>query len=114
MELYSSNIEQNTGHRHPDSGSADLEEIRLAVEAAAQKRANDCEDLLALLRQLEALHRDICETLFQESLPTNRQRLYHLLKDIEVNGGWPYIQRMKLVELLKPSQPYLEGEMPKD
>lgn len=93
MEQYSS----NTSHGQ----SADIEAIRLAIESAAQKRVNDCEALLALLRQLEELHRDIRETLFQAALPTNRQRLHKLLRDIEVNGGWPYIQRMKLVELLK-------------
>ena len=92
MEQYSSDTSRGQ--------SADIESIRLAIESAAQKRVNDCEALLALLRQLEELHRDIRETLFQEALPTNRQRLYKLLRDIEVNGGWPYIQRMKLVELL--------------
>lgn len=98
MNLYPSNTS--------NQAMADIEEIQLAVQVAARKRANDCEALLALLRQLEGLHRDICETLFQESLPNNRQHLYYLLKDIEVNGGWPYIQRMKLKELLKT----LEGE----
>lgn len=93
MEPYSSGISGDQ--------AADIEEIRLAVKLAAQKRDKNCEALLALLRQLEELHRDIRETLFQESLPTNRQRLYKLLRDIEVNGGWPYIQRMKLIELLE-------------
>ncbi len=93
MNLYSSDAFNRA--------TADIEEIRLAVQVAARKRANDCEALLSLLRQLEGLHRDICETLFQDSLPNNRQHLYYLLKDIEVNGGWPYIQRMKLKQLLK-------------
>lgn len=92
MEPYSSDI---SGEQ-----AADIEEIRLAVQIAAQKRDKNCEALLALLRQLEGLHRDIRETLFQESLPTNRQHLYNLLKDIELHGGWPYIQRMKLMDLL--------------
>lgn len=106
MELYSSDT---------DCGpSADIDEIRLAVELAAQKRANDCEALLSLLRQLESLHRDIRETLFQESLPTNRQRLYHLLREIEINGGWPYIQRMKLAELLKNLELGIETETSED
>ncbi|ESA36694.1 hypothetical protein N836_06440 [Leptolyngbya sp. Heron Island J] len=92
MNLYSSDA--------PNQVTADIEEIRLAVQVAARKRANDCAALLTLLRELEDLHRDICETLFQESLPNNRQHLYHLLRDIELNGGWPYIQRVKLKELL--------------
>lgn len=105
MELYSSNT---------SSGQAnDIEEIRLAVQTAAQSRARDCEALLALLRQLEELHRDIRETLFQEALPTNRQHLYRLLRDIEVNGGWPYIQRMKLAKLLEILGPVLlDAESP--
>ncbi|MBX2863404.1 MAG: hypothetical protein KTR27_07590 [Leptolyngbyaceae cyanobacterium MAG.088] len=93
MEMYSANTD-----REP---IADIEEIRAAVQTAAQKRVNDCEALLSLLRQLEELHRDIRDTLFQESLPSNRQHLYFLLREIEVNGGWPYIQRMKLAELLQ-------------
>ncbi|MEM7066627.1 MAG: hypothetical protein AAF572_26115 [Cyanobacteria bacterium P01_B01_bin.77] len=100
MELYSS----DTSGEH----AADIEEIRLAVQIAAQKREKNCEALLALLRQLEELHRDIRETLFQESLPTNRQRLYNLLKDIELHGGWPYIQRMKLMDLLETLEPPIE------
>ena len=99
MEPYSSDASKDS--------AADIEEIRLAVQVSTQKREKDCKALLELLRQLEWLHRDICETLFQESLPTNRQRLYYLLRDIEVNGGWPYIQRMKLAELIKALEPAL-------
>ncbi|NEO97734.1 MAG: hypothetical protein F6K58_03305 [Symploca sp. SIO2E9] len=57
--------------------------------------------LLALLRTLEQTHREVRENLFQASLPDNRQELYALLKDIEEAGGWPYIERMRLRELLK-------------
>jgi hypothetical protein len=39
--------------------------------------------------------------VFQVSLPDNRQALYALLKDIEEEGGWPYIDRMRLRSLLK-------------
>lgn len=93
MELHASDA---------DCGQAtDIEKIRAAVQMAARERADDCEALLVLLRQLEDLHRDIRETLFQEALPTNRHGLYSLLRHIELNGGWPYIQRMKLTELLK-------------
>lgn len=78
----------------------DLQQIARLIEAAAQCRENDGLALLALLRLLEQLHRDIRENLFRSALPNNRQRLYGLLRDIEVNGGWPYIQRMKLQTLL--------------
>jgi hypothetical protein len=55
--------------------------------------------LLQLLRTLEQLHREIQQGYFQSALPDNRQALYALLRDIEENGGWPYIQRWKLQAL---------------
>ena len=70
------------------------------MQAAAQRREGDCLALLALLRLLNELHYEIRDTLFREALPNNRQRLYRLLKDIEQEGGWPYIQRTKLIALL--------------
>lgn len=79
----------------------DLQAIARAIETAAISRQGDGLALLALLRVLEQLHREIRESLFRDALPTNRQRLYALLKDIEVNGGWPHIQRMKLRLLLE-------------
>lgn len=79
----------------------DLQLISDEVVKAAKSRDNDVLALLWLLRLLEQLHRDICETQFQAALPTNRQRLYALLRDIETSGGWPYIQRMKLRSLLE-------------
>lgn len=75
---------------------ADLKAIAYHVRSAAQHRQGDSLELLALLRLLEALHREIRESFFQPTLPDNRQALYALLRDIEVNGGWPYINRMKL------------------
>ena len=78
----------------------DLDAIVETVQIAAQSRQNDSQALLALLRLLEALHRDIRENLFQNSLPDNRQALYALLRDIETDGGWPYIHRMKLQAFL--------------
>lgn len=86
----------------------DLQEIATAIDAAAQARQGDSVALLALLRLLEQHHRDICETLFRDSLPSNRHTLYTLLRDIEVHGGWPYIQRMKLRSLLA-NYPHLEA-----
>ncbi|MEO1401043.1 MAG: hypothetical protein AAFV72_07255 [Cyanobacteria bacterium J06635_1] len=74
----------------------DLLALAEAIKVAAQGRQGDCFQLLELLRVLESLHGSIRETLFRNALPNNRQRLYQLLRDIEVNGGWPYIKRMKL------------------
>ncbi|OUL30571.1 hypothetical protein [Nostoc sp. 106C] len=77
-----------------------LEMIAITVNDVAQSCQGDSIALLALLRQLEQLHRDIRDGYFQETLPDNRQQLYSLLKDIESEGGWPYIERMKLQAFL--------------
>jgi hypothetical protein len=78
----------------------DLQAIATAIDRAAQVRDGDSVALLALLRLLEQRHREICEAQFRDALPNNRHTLYTLLRDIEVQGGWPYIQRMKLRSLL--------------
>ncbi|MEH2297345.1 hypothetical protein [Nostoc sp.] len=74
--------------------------IATVVYDAVQDCQGDTEALLALLRQLERLHREIRDGVFQESLPVNRRQLYSLLKDIECEGGWPYIERMRLQAFL--------------
>ena len=85
-----------------DSGQlqSHLQAIATTVRALAQSCQGDSLALLALLRQLEELHREIRDGIFQESLPDNRQALHTLLKDIESEGGWPYIERMKLKSFL--------------
>ncbi|MGB3207356.1 MAG: hypothetical protein WBB28_20410 [Crinalium sp.] len=80
---------------------SELQAISDTVRALATKCEGDSLALLALLRTLERLHREIQEGVFQVSLPDNRQALYALLKDIEEEGGWPYIDRMRLRSLLK-------------
>ncbi|MDY6803770.1 MAG: hypothetical protein SXA11_08190 [Cyanobacteriota bacterium] len=75
-----------------------------AIRALAREHKGNPTELLALLRSLESLHQELREGLFQESLPNNRQRLYNLIKEIEANGGWPYIPRMKLRSLFKHFQ----------
>ena len=75
---------------------SNLRVIATAVRTLAQSYQSDSLVLLALLRHLEELHREIRDGLFQASLPDNRQDLHKLLKDIEAEGGWPYIERMKL------------------
>lgn len=79
----------------------ELEQVSKTVRQLAEASRGDSLALLALLRLLESLHREICEGLFQESLPNNRQALHNLLRDIEANGGWPYIYRMRLQELMR-------------
>jgi hypothetical protein len=84
-----------------------LQAIAAAVQDGVQACQGDIIALLALLRQLEQLHKQIRDGIFQESLPDNRQRLYALLRDIEAHGGWPYIERMKLQAFLA----HLSAEM---
>ena len=80
--------------------SPEFEEIAQSIQKLADGSKGDSMALLALLRLLESLHREICEGPFQESLPDNRQALYGLLRDIEAKGGWPYIRRMGLQSFL--------------
>ncbi len=78
-----------------------LQAISAEIWVLAKSHEGDIQSLLALLRTLEQAHREIRESLFQASLPDNRQNLYALLKDIEESGGWPYVERMKLRSLLE-------------
>jgi hypothetical protein len=95
-----------------DKLPADLQTLMTQIEAVATARRGDEIALLELLRTLEQLHQGIREGLFREALPTNRQRLYHLLRDIEVSGGWPYIQRMRLRSLLANMEEMTVPEQP--
>jgi hypothetical protein len=83
-----------------DTEHPDLQAIAEKIRIAAQDRQGDSLALLALLRMLEQVHRDIREGLFQEALPTNRQALHALLRDIETQGGWPYIYSRQLRMLI--------------
>jgi hypothetical protein len=76
-----------------------LDEIAKEIHGIADRDREDPIALLELLRTLEQLHREIQQGYFQSALPNSRQALYALLRDIEENGGWPYIQRWKLQEL---------------
>ncbi|CEJ48424.1 hypothetical protein [Umezakia ovalisporum] len=91
-----------SNHKTSDSRnlSEQLQAIATAVYDIASLSQGDPIALLALLRHLEQLHRDIRDSAFQESLPDNRQKLYSLLRDIESQGGWPYIERMRLQTFL--------------
>ncbi len=81
-----------------------MQSLTEAIRTLAENCQGDSVLLLALLRALEALHREIRDGLFQASFPDNRQALYKLLKNIEANGGWPYIHRMKLRSILGYAQ----------
>ncbi|MEL6496398.1 MAG: hypothetical protein AAFQ41_14940 [Cyanobacteria bacterium J06623_7] len=69
--------------------------------ALAEKHQNDGLFLLSLLRDLEQIHRQIRVNYFETALPQTRNDLYQFVKDIEEKGGWPYIERMRLKDLLQ-------------
>ena len=71
-----------------------------------EQAGNDPEQLLAVLRQLEQLHRDLQDGSFRNSLPSDRHQLYKLLQAMEQNGGWPYIPRLQLKTFME----LLDGE----
>jgi hypothetical protein len=77
-----------------------IEAIVQSIRSEALKSKNDTTELLSLLRVLEDLHRKIRDDYFLKALPDNRQALYSLLRNIEQNGGWPYIPRIKLKKFL--------------
>ena len=68
--------------------------------ALAEQHQTDSLFLLSLLRELEQIHRQIRVNFFERALPQTRNDLYQFVKDIEEKGGWPYIERMRLKELL--------------
>jgi hypothetical protein len=78
-----------------------LQSISQTIRSISQEAEGDTMALLAVLRTLECLHREIREGCFREALPDNRQALYALLKEIESHGGWPYIPRASLGSLLE-------------
>jgi hypothetical protein len=78
-----------------------LEAISSQILTIADRSRGDCDRVLVLLRTLESLHRKIREEIFEVSLPDNRKQLYQFLRDIEEEGGWPYIERMKIQQVLR-------------
>ncbi len=77
-----------------------IAQVREVSRHLATVHQHDVVELLAILRLLESLHREIREDYFQEALPNNRHGLYGLLIEIEEKGGWPYIDRLKIQSLL--------------
>jgi hypothetical protein len=84
-----------------------LQQITTIVWNLAKQYDGNSEAILYCLRTLEQLHRQIRTEMFEPALPNTRKDLYHLLRDIEETGGWPYIERMKLKTLLT----YLESDL---
>ena len=67
----------------------------------AEAHKDDSLFLLSLLRNLEEIHRQVRVEFFETALPKTRNDLYRFVRDIEEKGGWPYIERMRLRDLLK-------------
>lgn len=82
-----------------------LQQLVALVESLSQFCGQDSDRLLALLRTLESLHRQIRTEQFEPSLPNTRKDLYDFLKDVEESGGWPYIERGKLQTFLQHWMP---------
>ena len=87
--------------------SQNLEPLLQEIMAIAADNEGDGQTQLLILRQLELLHRKICADYFYQTLPERRRDLYNLLRDMEENGGWPYIARPKLKMVM---QALLEAE----
>jgi hypothetical protein len=85
-----------------------IETALAGVEALATELSGQPEALLALLRQIESLHRRIQDGPFRSSLPADRNHLFNLLKGMEKSGGWPYIPRLQLRTFMD----LLQGEDP--
>lgn len=73
-----------------------IDSINKQIIELAQSCEGDCLQVLQLLRELEYTHRYVNEKFLSPALPTNRHRLYLLVRHMEEVGGWPYIPRMRL------------------
>jgi hypothetical protein len=73
-----------------------LQALLADVDAIAADLEDQPEQLLTLLRQIEALHRRIQDGPFRTSLPADRHQFFTLLQAMETSGGWPYIPRLQL------------------
>ncbi len=95
---------QNQSQQGQTANLSELEAISDRLWQIAQDQQNIPANLLQILRVLESTHKRIRDDLFQPALPTSRHELFNLLRDIETNGGWPHIYRMKINEICR----YLE------
>ena len=95
---------QKTLQQEKISDLSELEAIADRLWQFAEIQQDDAVKLLQILRITEAVHKRIRDDLFQPALPTSRHELFNLLRDIETNGGWPHIYRMKINEICQ----YLE------
>jgi Tfp pilus assembly protein PilO len=95
---------QNQSQQGQTANLSELEAISDRLWQIAQDQQSDAASLLHILRVIEEIHKRIRDDLFQPALPNSRHELFNLLRDIETNGGWPHIYRMKINEICQ----YLE------
>ncbi len=95
---------QNQSQQGQTADLSELEAISDRLWQLAQDQEGNAASLLQILRVVEVVHKHIRDDLFQPALPTSRHELFNLLRDIETNGGWPHIYRMKINEICQ----YLE------
>ncbi|MEM8827765.1 MAG: hypothetical protein AAGE96_00220 [Cyanobacteria bacterium P01_G01_bin.19] len=91
-----------------------LGEAAKNIRTLAEDRRGDSLFLLSLLRDLEKIHRQIRVEFFEGALPQTRNDLYQFVKDIEEKGGWPYIERMRLIDLMSNIEQEREIELNRD
>lgn len=92
-----------------------LQPLLAEINGIAAAHGDEPQVLLALLRDLEQLHRSIQDGPFRSSLPSERSSLFKLLQDMELSGGWPYIPRLQLrtfLDLLQQEE--TETQQPPD
>jgi len=92
---------QNQSQQGQIADLSELETISDRLLQIAQDQQSNPANLLQILRVLESIHKRIRDDLFQPALPTSRHELFNLLRDIETNGGWPHIYRMKINEICR-------------
>ena len=97
---------QNQQQQKKTVDISELEAISDRLWEMAQEQQSSSASLLQMLRVLESIHKRIRDDLFQPALPKSRHELFNLLRDIETNGGWPHIYRMKIREICE----YLEQD----
>jgi hypothetical protein len=78
---------------------SELKKLVNEIGNLAEKSQDNIFDVLLILRELELLHRNIRQEMFEPNLPDTRHRLYLLLKHIEELGGWPYIERIRVKDI---------------
>ena len=109
LEPASSIAEAKSADSSPHDGviSDSIDSVNLLKDTArdvcalAEQHQHDGLLLLSLLRDLEQIHRRIRVDYFESALPQTRNDLYQFVREIEDKGGWPYIERMRLRDLLK-------------